>query len=72
MHAGVQSRRPELSGPLDVSFLPETPRTYAEFAAMVSGRSAGDLALIVSRIRAANTASLAADSHKGLQVRPAA
>jgi hypothetical protein len=64
----LQGRAPQLTGPLDVSFVPDTPKTYAEFAALVSGRPAGDLPLIVARIRGANAAALAADNRRGLQV----
>lgn len=48
--------------------MPDAPKTYAEFAALVSGRPAGDLPLIVARIRGANAAALAADNRRGLQV----
>ena len=51
-----------------MSFVPEVPKTYAEFAALVGGRAPADLPLIVSRIRGANAAALAADSRRGLQV----
>ena len=65
----LQARQaPQLTGPLDVSFLPTLPETYPAFAALVAGRPPGDLAAIVSRIRAANAAALAADSRRGLQV----
>lgn len=57
---------PQLTGPLDVSFVPAVPSSYAEFGALVGGRPPADLPLIVSRIRGANAAALAAD--KGLQV----
>lgn len=64
----LQGRAPQLTGPLDVSFVPDAPKTYAEFSALVSGRPAGDLPLIVARIRGANAAALAADNRRGLQV----
>lgn len=60
---------PQLTGPLDVSFVPAVPSSYSEFGALVGGRPPADLPLIVSRIRGANAAALAADSRKGLQVR---
>jgi hypothetical protein len=64
----LQGRAPQLTGPLDVSFVPDAPKTYAEFSALVSGRPAGDLPLIIARIRGANAAALAADNRRGLQV----
>ena len=60
--------RPQPTGPLDVSFVPDAPKTYAQFAALVGGRPAGDLPLIVARIRGANAAVLAAHNRRGLQV----
>lgn len=64
----LQANHRQLQGPLDVSFVPEVPATYAQFAALVDARSAEDLSLIVSRIRGANAAALGADSRRGLQV----
>ena len=64
----LQGRAPQLTGPLDVSFVPQAPKTYEEFSALMRGRPAADLPLIVSRIRGANAATLAADNRRGLQV----
>jgi nucleolar protein 14 len=65
-----KQRQPEqlLDGPLDLSYTPPVPESYAEFAALVGGRPAQQLELAVQRIRVYNAAALATDSKRKLQV----
>ncbi|WIA18434.1 hypothetical protein OEZ85_009894 [Tetradesmus obliquus] len=63
-----QQQQQQLDGPLDLSYTPAVPESYAEFAALVGGRPAQQLALAVQRIRVYNAAALATDSKRKLQV----
>ncbi|KAF5835653.1 nucleolar protein 14 [Dunaliella salina] len=58
----------DLHGPLDLPYTIKMPDSYPKFAALVRGRSAEDLATIISRIRGFNATALASDSKRGLQV----
>jgi nucleolar protein 14 len=58
----------QLEGPLDLSYTPPVPESYAEFAALVDGRPVEQLQLAVQRIRVFNAAALATDSKRKLQV----
>lgn len=57
-----------LEGPLDVTFTPAVPESYAAFEALVGGRPPAELALIVGRIRGANAAALNTENRRKMQV----
>ncbi|KAK9815549.1 hypothetical protein WJX72_005610 [[Myrmecia] bisecta] len=52
----------------DIAYVLPAPDSYPEFAAVVEGRSAQDLKLIVQRIRACNAVALATDNRRKMQV----
>jgi hypothetical protein len=63
-----QQPEQQLDGPLDLSYTPPVPESYAEFAALVGGRPAEQLELAVQRIRVYNAATLGTDNKRKLQV----
>jgi hypothetical protein len=65
-----KQKQPEqqLDGPLDLSYTPPVPDSYAEFAALVGGRPAAQLQLAVQRIRVYNAAALGTNNKRKLQV----
>ena len=58
----------ELEGPLDLTFTPSVPQSYAEFAALVGDRPPAEVALIIGRIRGANAAALNTENRRKMQV----
>ncbi|GLC45018.1 hypothetical protein PLESTB_001743300 [Pleodorina starrii] len=56
-----------LEGPLDLPYTIPLPSSYNEFAALVNGRPAEDLATAIGRIRAFNAVALATDNKRKMQ-----
>ncbi|GIL50075.1 hypothetical protein Vafri_6396 [Volvox africanus] len=56
-----------LDGPMDLPYTIPVPSSYNEFATLVNGRPAEDLHTAISRIRAFNAVTLAADSKRKMQ-----
>ena len=58
----------ELEGPLDLTFTPSVPQSYAAFAALVGDRPPAEVSLIIGRIRGANAAALNTENRRKMQV----
>ena len=65
------SGQPQAPASLELPYTIAAPESYEEFAKLVAGRSAADLSAAIQRIMACNSAALATENRRKLQVRAA-